>query len=142
MKIANCLCGAISMEVQDIHSEVGACHCSMCRRWGAGPLLTVEAGTGATISIQPDNLVTRYRSSEWAERGFCSICGSHLFYHLLQGDSYSIPIDLFADQEGAALTVEVYYDQKPSYYSFANDTKKLTEADVMKIVQETYFNKE
>ncbi|WVT92780.1 GFA family protein, partial [Enterococcus durans] len=57
-------------------------------------------------------------------------------------DSYSIPIDLFADQEGATLTVEVYYDQKPSYYSFANDTKKLTEADVMKIVQATYFNKE
>ena len=76
MKKANCLCGAISMEVQDIHSEVGACHCSMCRRWGAGPLLTVEAGTGATISIQPENLVTRYQSRGFLQYPNRFICRS------------------------------------------------------------------
>lgn len=140
MKIATCLCGNVSIKVQKPASEVGACHCSMCRKWGSGPLLTVEAGSGAEIEINDERLITRYRSSEWAERGFCSNCGSNLFYHLLPSDAYSIPVDLFDHQENAQLTVEVYYDHKPDYYRFANDTKKLTEADIMKIVQENYFD--
>lgn len=140
MKTATCLCGKVTIEVKDFHSEVGACHCSMCRKWGSGPLLTVEAGTAGDIHIQPENLVSRYKSSEWAERGFCSNCGSNLFYHLLPTDAYSIPIDLFDDQEEAALSTEVYYDQKPTYYDFANKTKKLTEAEIMKLVQEKYFD--
>ncbi len=140
MKTATCLCGKVSIEVQDFHTEVGACHCSMCRKWGSGPLLTVNGGTGDQIKITPENLVTRYQSSEWAERGFCSNCGSNLFYRLLPTDFYSIPIDLFDEQEDANLTVEVYYDQKPKYYDFANETQKLTEAEIMEMVQAEYFD--
>ena len=79
MKTATCLCGKVSIEVIDVHSEVGACHCLMCRKWGSGPLLTVEAGTAKDIRIHSEDLVSRYKSSEWAERGFCSNCGSNLF---------------------------------------------------------------
>lgn len=140
MKTATCLCGKVSIEVMDVHSEVGACHCSMCRKWGSGPLLTVEAGTAKNIRFHSEDLISRYKSSEWAERGFCSNCGSNLFYHLLPTDAYSIPIDLFDDLPDTALTTEVYYDQKPEYYDFANETKKLTEAEIMQMVQEKYFH--
>lgn len=139
MKTASCLCGKVSIEVTDFQSEVGACHCSMCRKWGSGPLLTVEVGTIANIRIHSEHLISRYQSSEWAERGFCSNCGANLFYHLLPTDAYSIPIDLFDDPEEALLTTEVYYDQKPAYYDFANETKKLSEAEIMQMVQEKYF---
>jgi hypothetical protein len=47
---------------------------------------------------------------------------------------------LFDDLPDAALTTEVYYDQKPEYYDFANETKKLTEAEIMQMVQEKYFH--
>ncbi|WP_438713650.1 GFA family protein [Enterococcus sp. AZ109] len=33
MKTAKCLCGKVSIEIKDVHSEVSACHCSMCRKW-------------------------------------------------------------------------------------------------------------
>lgn len=140
MKNASCLCGKILIQVKEIPHEVGACHCSMCRKWGSGPLLTIEAGTAADIVISNEQFISRYHSSEWAERGFCSICGSNLFYHLIPTDSYSIPIDLFENQEEAMLTAEVYYDQKPNYYDFANKTKKQTEAEIMKFVEEKYFS--
>ncbi|MGO3913910.1 GFA family protein [Enterococcus viikkiensis] len=140
MTTAKCLCGKVSIEVEAFHSEVGACHCSMCRRWGSGPLLTVAAGSGENVTINGEDFVSRYRSSEWAERGFCSSCGSNLFYHLIANDSYNIPIDLFEDQGEATLEVEVYYDQKPAYYEFANETKKLTEADIMKMVQQQFLD--
>lgn len=138
MKTGTCLCGKVSIEVKDFHSEVGACHCSMCRKWSSGPLMTVEGGTSENITIKNEHLVTKYKSSEWAERGLCSCCGSNLFYHLLAMDTYNIPIGLFEDKEGTELSLEVYYDQKPNYYSFKNDTKKLTEADIMRMIQENF----
>lgn len=140
MQSATCLCGKVCIQVKEIQHEVGACHCSMCRKWGSGPLLTIEAGTTSDIIIHNEQFVSRYQSSEWAERGFCSHCGSNLFYHLLPTDSYSIPIDLFDNQENSKLSLEVYYDQKPSYYDFANKTKKLTETDILKMVQDQYFS--
>ncbi|MGM0167028.1 hypothetical protein IGI39_002008 [Enterococcus sp. AZ135] len=139
MNTATCLCGKIAIDVQNFHSEVGACHCSMCRKWGSGPLLTIEAGAVENITIRNEQLVSRYQASEWAERGFCSHCGSNLFYHLLPTDAYSIPIDLFENQGDAVLSVEVYYDQKPAYYEFANETKKISETEILKMVQEKYF---
>lgn len=84
MESATCLCGKVSIQVKEIQHEVGACHCSMCRKWGSGPLLTIEAGTTSDIIIHNEQFVSRYQSSEWAERGFCSHCGSNLFYHYYQ----------------------------------------------------------
>jgi len=139
MNTATCLCGKIAIDVQNFHFEVGACHCSMCRKWGSGPLLTIEAGAAENITIRNEQLVSRYQASEWAERGFCSHCGSNLFYHLLPTDAYSIPIDLFENQGDVVLSVEVYYDQKPAYYEFANETKKISETEILKMVQEKYF---
>ncbi|WP_277988965.1 hypothetical protein [Candidatus Enterococcus murrayae] len=37
------------------------------------------------------------------------------------------------------MSVEVYYDQKPAYYEFANKTKKLPKTEILKMVQEKYF---
>ncbi|NIT13149.1 MAG: GFA family protein, partial [Candidatus Dadabacteria bacterium] len=52
----------------------------MCRKWCGGPLMAVNCGTDVTFEGE-DN-ITVYDSSSWAERGFCSGCGSHLFYRL------------------------------------------------------------
>ncbi|MGM0212655.1 hypothetical protein IGI42_000167 [Enterococcus sp. AZ109] len=106
----------------------------------SGPSLTVDAGTGDKINITPEDLVKRYRSSDWVERGFCSNCGSNLFYRTISTDLYNIPIDLFDDYEDATLKMEICYDQKPAYYDFVNETKKLTEVEIMKRVQAEYID--
>ncbi len=38
----SCLCGAVSLSTTSMNHHVAACHCSMCRKWGGGPLLAVE----------------------------------------------------------------------------------------------------
>lgn len=68
---------------------------------------------------------SRYPSSDWAERGFCPACGTHLFYHLLESDEYILPAGLFQDQH-FTLTSEIFIDEKPAYYAFKNDTQKMT----------------
>lgn len=137
-KTGKCLCGKVSITIKDFNSEVSACHCSMCRKWTAGPFLSVDAGKGEDLVITPETAVTRYKSSEWAERGFCSTCGTSLFYHGIFDDSYYVPIDLFDEQEDAKLTTEIFYDNKAGYYDFANDTAKVTEAEIMAQVEEEF----
>ncbi len=41
-----------------------------------------------------------------------------------------IPAGLFADQETFAFNHQVFIDKKPSFYSFANKTNEMTEAEV------------
>jgi len=79
-----CLCGAVKIEAKTLASSMGACHCSMCRNWSAGPFFAVD-GQQAVIIVGEDK-VSRYDSSEWAERAFFSACGTHLFYRLTQTD--------------------------------------------------------
>ncbi|WP_440056633.1 GFA family protein (plasmid) [Pseudoalteromonas sp. T1lg65] len=116
-----CLCGNIEVTTPD-QKELGLCHCSMCRRWSGGPLFAVHCGANVTFTGSDP---VRYQSSEWAERGFCANCGTHLFYHLLPSNEYILPAGLFQDQD-FHLSNEIFIDEKPNYYELSNKTKKLT----------------
>ena len=124
-----CLCGAVSFHLELDDHQVGACHCDMCRRWGGAPSMMVECATPPRFA--DDSHVRVYASSDWAERGFCDQCGSHLFYRLKDGGFYAVPVGLLegADQPWT-LVMEVFIDEKPAFYAFANDTRKLTGAEL------------
>lgn len=119
-----CLCGSVSITVQSLDNSIGACHCDMCRRWGGGPF--IEINCGSNVSFEGKENITCFASSEWAERGFCKNCGSHLFYKLKEGNQHMVPIGLFKETEGLVFDTQVFIDEKPSYYSFSNKTKEMT----------------
>ncbi|MGG6266506.1 GFA family protein [Leptolyngbya sp. AN03gr2] len=123
-----CLCGAITLRTPD-QKRLDACHCGMCRRWGGGPALAVSCGSD--VQIEGADKLKVYQSSEWAERAFCSECGTHLFYKLLPTNQYSIPVGLFQNDIKFEFEEQIYIDMKPGYYEFANQTLNLTEAEVL-----------
>ena len=100
----------------------------MCRKWGGGPLLAVDCGTD--VSFDGKSHIKSYASSEWAERGFCSTCGTHLFYKLKQTGQHMMPADLFDNQADLNFDHQIFVDEQPSYYCFANETKNMTGAEV------------
>ena len=124
-----CLCGAVTIRATPKRRTVEACHCSMCRRWSGTAYVGVQCGSDVEILGQ-DNVV-RYRSSEWAERGFCGRCGSSLFFHYLPLDTYGFLAGLFPDDSFEPLAEEIFIDEKPLYYSFAGERERLTGAEVM-----------
>ena len=124
-----CLCGATRFTARSAGGSVGACHCQMCRKWGGGPLLAVDCGTD--VSFEGEENISVFNSSEWAERGFCSKCGTHLFYRLKDSQQYFIPVGLFDDDRPFTFDHQVYIDKKPSYYCFANATQTMTEAEAI-----------
>jgi len=123
-----CLCGAVAITFLFKNEFFDACHCGMCRRWGGAPLLSVESGGGVTFKGQ--EFIGTYDSSEWAERGFCKRCGTHLFYHLKGSEHYELPLGLLADTAGLKFRQQIFIDKKPEHYSFANATATMTEAEV------------
>lgn len=129
MKInSKCLCGAVELEVELSNTEIAACHCSMCRKWSGGPMLAIDSGE--LKSMSNESLVTRYPSSEWAERGFCSKCGTHLFYFLKPANQYHFPIGLLDSGSKYKFSHQIFIDEKPEYYSFSNETQNMTGAEV------------
>ncbi|NNE38027.1 MAG: GFA family protein [Gammaproteobacteria bacterium] len=126
-----CLCKAVTITTSSMGHDISACHCRMCQTWGGGPLLVVECNE--EITIGGNDSVETYHSSEWAERGFCNQCGTHLFYRLKQQNQYFIPIGLFNSHETVAFTTEVFIEEKPSYYSFSETTEKLTGEELFKL---------
>ena len=126
-----CLCGAVTVRmVAPSHPAVSACHCSMCRRWTGGPFMTVEGH--AAPEIEGEEHVTVYPSSEWAERGFCGVCGTHLFYRLREGTFYALSAGLFRESEAWPFELQGFIDEKPGNYAFATPTREMTGEEVFK----------
>ena len=73
---------------------IGGCHCRMCQK-AVGNLFA------ALVSVPKEALTCtrgtpgRFRSSEHVERGFCSECGTPLFYDSLNSDEIGLCIGAF-----------------------------------------------
>ncbi|MFT7560185.1 MAG: hypothetical protein ACI93R_002103 [Flavobacteriales bacterium] len=119
-----CLCGEVRFEANKAAKSIGACHCTMCLKWGGGPFMAVDCG--ADIRFDGQENLTIFKSSDWAERGYCNKCGSHLFYRFTQGMQHMMAAGLFDDNSMFTFDHQVFIDKKPSYYCFSNETTDTT----------------
>lgn len=105
----------------------------MCRKWAAGPFLALDCGTDLEISGEEN--ISVFNSSDWAERAFCKKCGTALFYRLKESRQHIVSSELF---EGLELNFDhqIFVDEKPGYYAFANETKDMTGAEVFAAAME------
>jgi hypothetical protein len=87
------------------------------------------------IRIEGEEHVSVYRSSDRVERGFCRQCGTHMFYRLLATEDHVLPVGLLEEDPDWSFEAEIYVDERPAYYEFANDTRKLTGKEVMEMYQ-------
>ena len=123
-KTGKCLCGKVEFKAAAVQPTVHACHCNMCQLWNGGPTLSVHCGSEVTIS-NPE-MVSVYRSCDWAELGFCKHCGSHLFYRAIDTGEYILQTGSFDSADGFELRQQMFIEEKPPFYGFANDTENLT----------------
>lgn len=128
MRTGRCLCGSVRFAAEPRRAHIAACHCGMCRRWASGPFMAVHC---RNVRFESDRHVRRFRSSDWAERGFFDRCGSTLFYHMVGSDQYGVAAGLFDDLSGLQFALQLYIDHKPDFYAFAQQTRTLTEADIV-----------
>lgn len=125
-----CLCGKVQLALAASKTQAGACHCSMCRTWsGGGPFLAIHAVPD--VEITGGEHITCFQSSPWAERGFCSHCGTNLFYRMKHNGDHMLAAGLFTEAE-LSMGREIFVDQKADWYGFlSEESVKKTKAEVM-----------
>jgi hypothetical protein len=110
-RTGKCLCGAVTFTA-DIEPKIAACHCGMCRKWTGGVFLTTLA---KNIQFTGEDAIGRYKSSDWAERGFCSRCGSSLFYRVTAKGPHEgttvLAVGALDDASGMTLEEELCVDR-------------------------------
>lgn len=126
----SCLCGAVRFDIAVPEPDFSICHCGMCRKWSGGPF---EAAHGGDLKFEKDDGLSWYRSSEWGERGFCSRCGTVLFWRFADKSQDFVGVSVEALDENDDLTLHrhIYIDSKPARYDFADDRPRLTEAEFL-----------
>ncbi|MBO0344556.1 GFA family protein [Roseibium limicola] len=124
----SCMCGAIRFKATPNTDEMGLCHCEMCRKWSGGVYMAVACGT--SVQVEDETSLGVYKSSDYGERVFCKTCGSTLMWRLQDGSHSSVSAQAFDDPAQFRLTSEIFVDEQPANYSFANDTQKMTGAEV------------
>lgn len=123
-----CLCGAVTITVHAMRTEVDICHCTVCQRWG-GAFYAGVKGDDAVVS--GEDAVTVYRSSPWAERAFCGTCGSNLWYRFLPTGMRSFLAGLFDLPPGFGIEQQIFVDEKPDWYDLAQASPMKTGPQIM-----------
>jgi hypothetical protein len=115
-----CLCGAIRYQHGGEHGVLSICHCGMCRRWH-GSLGAYVGGDRGDYRLEGEEHLRWYASSADAERGFCGLCGSKLFWRLKDGIAMDITAGSVDQPIGLATTAHIWVRDKGDYYGLPGD---------------------
>lgn len=74
----------------------------------------------ATLTIQRDDSLTWFRSSDKVRRGFCSNCGSFLFWDPIQSDMIAVAMGAFDPPTDTKLAKHIFVADKGDYYDIAD----------------------
>ena len=123
----HCLCGAVTVRVTGGHDpRPGASHCRMCQRWSGGLFLCFNADADG---VAVDGPIARHASSDFAERAFCSVCGSHLWMRDRTANTYDLMPGLFNEARDWPLRSEVYADRAMASVRLEGDHRRATRAE-------------
>ena len=75
----SCECQGVVFELIGELRDVVFCHCSQCRKTSGHYWAATQVSKGNLNLIKATSL-SWYDSSDNARRGFCSLCGSSMFY--------------------------------------------------------------
>ncbi|HEV7658385.1 MAG TPA: GFA family protein [Allosphingosinicella sp.] len=119
MPKGSCLCGAIGFEVAGELAPPDACHCSQCRKQSGHYWASTNVPREA-LTIAGEEHVTWYRSSDKVRRGFCSVCGSVLFWGPPDWAKIAIAMGAFDAPTGTHLEKHIFTADKGDYYDIAD----------------------
>lgn len=112
-----CLCGAVRYRYAGSPKGVTVCHCAMCRRWHGAPGAYVAGGSSGDCAIEGEEHLRWFRSSEDAERGFCTKCGSRLFWRTTDGTTMEMTAGSVDQPTGLATSAHIWVLDKGDYYA-------------------------
>lgn len=115
-----CQCGDIRFTISGEPVTAAICHCTMCRRAHAAPAVAWAMFHESAVKFlkrQPK----QFKSSEEAQRGFCSACGTQIsFTANFLPNLIDISIGSLDDPEAITPSFHYWYSKHLSWAEFAD----------------------
>lgn len=119
MPTGSCLCGAVRFRVEGELHAPDACHCSQCRKQSGHYWASTDIARTA-LTVTGGEHLTWFRSSEKVQRGFCSRCGSFLFWDPLGRERIAVAMGAFDAPTGTQLAKHIFVADQGDYYAIAD----------------------
>jgi len=123
-----CLCGAIRYRtmVQPIRGVI--CHCSMCRKHSGAPALAFvhfPVASFTWLNGEP----SWYRSSRFAQRGFCAVCGSTIaMREEVLGDRVQVCVGSLDEPQQAKIDDHVWTNEQVPWFQIEDELPRFLES--------------
>jgi len=124
----SCLCGGVRYRIAAFDRPVIACHCTQCRKT-SGHHVAATRVRNSELEMLGDHTLTWYRSSENAERGFCSRCGGNAFWRQFGSETTSVMAGLLDNPTGLHTQSHIYVEDAGDYYPIPDDVPSYPESD-------------
>lgn len=110
-----CACGGVRYLVDGALRQVIACHCEQCRR-SSGHFVAATATRRDNFHLLSSGALRWYSAILGFRRGFCSICGSSLFFERIGEDRISIAAGSLDDAQGLEIAAHIFVGEAGAYY--------------------------
>lgn len=128
-----CLCGSVRYEAEANLQGAYYCHCRTCQRASGAPAeasLPVEPGSLKFTKNKP----RYFRSSPFAERGFCPECGSRLTYRMLSGESATLTVGSLDHPEKVVPSMHYCVDTQLPWYKTDDELPRVRSDEIPELV--------
>ena len=111
-----CACGGVRYRIEVAARSVANCHCEPCRRI-TGHFMAATAAPADSVVIEPADTLRWYDSTPTAQYGFCSRCGSTLFWRAAdKTDHLSVTAGTLDPPTGLRTTIALFGDDASDYH--------------------------
>ena len=122
----SCECQGVVFELTGELRDVVFCHCSQCRKTSGHYWAATQVSKGNLNLIKATSL-SWYASSDKARRGFCSVCGSSMFYERKGIDKISVSAGSLEIPTSLDRMRHIYVASKGDYYDISDDLPQFEE---------------
>jgi hypothetical protein len=128
MTKGSCLCGGVRFEITGATTDIGMCHCSLCRKVsGVASNANLIAGRDRFRWLSGEDQIKAFAlPSGWAVWR-CGVCGSPLPQLMPEGGAYWVPAGLLDGDAGVRIAGHIYVDSKAPWDEIPGGTPQWVE---------------
>ncbi len=120
----SCLCGAVKFELSPEPTVMGTCHCSRCRKAGAGTVVFIEKDSLTWVQGK-EHVATHQPPAPYKYgRCFCKICGTSLGEILADADTFPIAANALDGEFSLTNQFHEFVSEKPHWYEICDDAPR------------------
>lgn len=119
MHKGRCSCGAVTFEVAGPLKPPDACHCVQCRRQSGHYWVSTDVAR-EKLTVHGADHLTWYASSAKVRRGFCSVCGSALFWDPVHAGFVGVAMGAFDAPTHTQIEMHIFVAEKGDYYEITD----------------------